>query len=780
MHDLKIIKLKGVRIMTMKYDIFISYRRQGGDTTARILCERFTDLGYKVFFDVENLRAGDFNKELYDVIDQCNDFLIILSPDALDRCENEGDWVRNELSYALKQKKNIVPVLLRGFIFPDQLPDDINDVRFKNGLEASTEFFDAFVARLQKFLVSKPLLYRRFAQNNLVRKTLPFFIALVGLCVIIAAVYLIYPKTFPHTQGDKNITSELLSDMSLILSGYDVMTSLERDALEESANYLVSQKPVVLERTLTTIDDAIIGITGIKPGKAEISADLSSRLDKTPIDKGDVQMFLANYQATQEGAADNLRFIKFILSDSIFSNDIKAKIIDLYLDMNALSAKYVIYLTNAAVLKINGSSLSEFKKALTYYTSLPYEGYTWLTDPDELRTQVTSTINKLENAVNELGSITGDQNIEFVNTLEDYRIELEGQDYSHAEIDTIMADIVRTSKNVLELKKNIQTSKEKLAAVISELQAAQERVRKKFKPEASDNEGMLWGKMLRFLALKMPEDAKNCIDMYYEKVKETDQYAATYVPVAKCLIDSKAKTGVDYGVMIIGYEPGLASHPIYEIGDIIVAVNGERCLNADSLIARTMNNGDKVTVLKFDGQRPFFVTKVYEKTGKRVAFVSLTERKDEQSTKPFLNFDTEALWDHAVKSVSDAKFQQADDCLQMYHMLIRGKDPEADTYVPALLRFYDSIVSTGINYGAIVTAVHADKSYGDQLFTGDVIVSIDGVPCENAGTFLSATIQEGSWITVLRPDDGGVMQKAYLLINSRPDVDVRSAGAETN
>jgi hypothetical protein len=226
-----------------------------------------------VFFDVENLRAGDFNKELYDVIDQCNDFLIILSPDALDRCENEGDWVRNELSYALKKKKNIVPVLLRGFTFPDQLPEDINDVRFKNGLEASSEFFDAFVARLQKFLVSKPLLYRRFAQNNLVRKTLPFFIALVSLCAIIAVVYFALPKTFPHSQEDRNITNEYLSDMSLILSGYNTMTSLERGALKESAGYLISQNPIVLETTLTTIDDAINGITGIKPEKAEISSE---------------------------------------------------------------------------------------------------------------------------------------------------------------------------------------------------------------------------------------------------------------------------------------------------------------------------------------------------------------------------------------------------------------------------------------------------------------------------------------------------------------------------
>ncbi len=99
------------------YDIFISYRRVGGDSTARILCERLREAGYKVFMDVEDIRSGDFNVKLYDVISNCKDFLIVLSQNALDRCSEEGDWVRNELSHALKEGKNVIPVLLRGLLF---------------------------------------------------------------------------------------------------------------------------------------------------------------------------------------------------------------------------------------------------------------------------------------------------------------------------------------------------------------------------------------------------------------------------------------------------------------------------------------------------------------------------------------------------------------------------------------------------------------------------------------------------------------------------------------
>lgn len=199
-----------------KYDIFISYRREGGADTARILCERLTEMGYKVFFDVEELRSGDFNLSLYEVIENCDDFLLVLSKDALDRCDQENDWLRNEVSFALQQNKNIIPVFLRGFSFASELPTDMEALRYKNGMEASIEFFDAFIAKLQDFLHSKPTLLHRIFQNVLFKKTLPFIIALFIICAFCFGIYMIYdrlqPNAFPDTQIEKNITNELLGD----------------------------------------------------------------------------------------------------------------------------------------------------------------------------------------------------------------------------------------------------------------------------------------------------------------------------------------------------------------------------------------------------------------------------------------------------------------------------------------------------------------------------------------------------------------------------------------
>ena len=143
--------------MNMKCDVFISYRRDGGDMTAMHVYQALKGKGYDVFYDLEVLRAGKFNEALLEAIDSCQDFVLILSPHALDRCKDEGDWVRREIAEALRQKKNIVPVILNGFQFPELLPEDIDDVRYQNGLSATTEYFVESINRLcDRYLISKP------------------------------------------------------------------------------------------------------------------------------------------------------------------------------------------------------------------------------------------------------------------------------------------------------------------------------------------------------------------------------------------------------------------------------------------------------------------------------------------------------------------------------------------------------------------------------------------------------------------------------------------------
>jgi len=145
-------------IYSQNYDIFLSYRRDGGETMAILLRDRLTAKGYRVFLDIESLNAGSFNTQLLSVIEGCNDVVVICSKGALDRCANADDWVRAEIAHAFRNNKNVVPIMLRGFEWPDVLPGEIDKLRMQNGVVADrNEYFDAAIDRLaDKFLLSRP------------------------------------------------------------------------------------------------------------------------------------------------------------------------------------------------------------------------------------------------------------------------------------------------------------------------------------------------------------------------------------------------------------------------------------------------------------------------------------------------------------------------------------------------------------------------------------------------------------------------------------------------
>ena len=91
-----------------RYDIFISYRRDGGQDKARNLQQALDKRGYRVFFDFDELRDGEFDKNIYRAIDNAPIFILLLTPQSLDRCVNIGDWVRKEIEYAIEQQKHII------------------------------------------------------------------------------------------------------------------------------------------------------------------------------------------------------------------------------------------------------------------------------------------------------------------------------------------------------------------------------------------------------------------------------------------------------------------------------------------------------------------------------------------------------------------------------------------------------------------------------------------------------------------------------------------------
>lgn len=110
-----------------KYDIFISYRRVGGAQYARILQLMLMQRGYKVFLDYDELTDGVFTDKIRAAIKEAPVFMLVLSSGSMTRCANEGDWVREEITLAIKQGKHIIPVNPdNGFDgFPDGMPENL-------------------------------------------------------------------------------------------------------------------------------------------------------------------------------------------------------------------------------------------------------------------------------------------------------------------------------------------------------------------------------------------------------------------------------------------------------------------------------------------------------------------------------------------------------------------------------------------------------------------------------------------------------------------------------
>ena len=82
---------------------------------------------------------------------------------------NENDWVRWEIAHALKYKKNIVPVMMRGFTFPENLPEEIAEISSINGvLFESMSLMDARIEQLITFF--SPVESTAVSQNPILER----------------------------------------------------------------------------------------------------------------------------------------------------------------------------------------------------------------------------------------------------------------------------------------------------------------------------------------------------------------------------------------------------------------------------------------------------------------------------------------------------------------------------------------------------------------------------------------------------------------------------------
>ncbi len=144
-------------MLRVEKTIFLSYRRTNFAWT-QALFQDLTQHGFDVFFDYEGIASGDFEQIVFEHIRARAHFLVLLTPSALQRCDDPGDLFRREIEEAIARRRNIVPLRLEGFDFgapsiAPRLTGKLAQLRKYNALSVPTEYFQAAMTKLrEKFL----------------------------------------------------------------------------------------------------------------------------------------------------------------------------------------------------------------------------------------------------------------------------------------------------------------------------------------------------------------------------------------------------------------------------------------------------------------------------------------------------------------------------------------------------------------------------------------------------------------------------------------------------
>ncbi len=141
--------------------VFISYRRTNLPW-ALAISQDLTQHGFDVFLDYTGLASGDFESVILENIHSRAHFLVLLSPSALERCGEPGDWLRREVEAALDSLRNIVPVMLEGFGFgtptiASQLTGKLASLKHYNAMTVPPDYFEAAMAKLREKFLNVPL-----------------------------------------------------------------------------------------------------------------------------------------------------------------------------------------------------------------------------------------------------------------------------------------------------------------------------------------------------------------------------------------------------------------------------------------------------------------------------------------------------------------------------------------------------------------------------------------------------------------------------------------------
>lgn len=301
-----------------KYDIFISYRRVGGAQYARILQLMLIQRGYKVFLDYDELTDGVFSDKIRAAIKEAPVFMLVLSGGAMTRCANEGDWVREEITLAVKQEKHIIPVNPDTSFdgFPDGMPEELKkavgshqhseisfgqalgatiDLMIKNRLVPTLGERNSLEKRDEDYASAQETLRRQDAHNRFMKRLG------IASAVIIIAIVLGTCFWFWKNQHDKDDAEAEVA----------ALAAMRSELQEKHKDFMLQLNQDLTMPQMATIDTLLTNMTEVYPDsiwmsqfeftvgqwygiKGESFDEAQAHMPMTNVSYADISMFLMN------------------------------------------------------------------------------------------------------------------------------------------------------------------------------------------------------------------------------------------------------------------------------------------------------------------------------------------------------------------------------------------------------------------------------------------------------------------------------------------------------
>ncbi len=471
------------------YDIFISYRREGGFETAKMVQEKLKGLGYRVFLDFEDLRTGKFNEQLYSVISGCNDFVVIMSPGCLGRCQHPDDWLRLEVIHALQNKRNIIPIMLRNYKWPETMPSGIEDLKLMNGLSASDEFFDAFIKRLISQLKSKPNIIRKFKRLWVI----------LAIAITTVTSFLFFYSSYESKRQLEQVSNVVIGDIGLKMTRLNI----ELDGIAETSKKWAAFYQMMImpgdNDWKTQQKESFIHYLNFREQQLQ-NVDYHSPLtdhhlnvlSKSKVPLEDVQAFYGNaYRMFFDEVASYYANIKNYANMPVVGWLVQTtEMMNLRERMVYLNGESLYYNILELITDMPESSRQVYNRFSAQLTRFPSTGKM---GKEEARSAAEKSFNLYQQSMNEFAVLTGQAN---------------------KNIKELETDVER----IVLKKQKVDLLKEEVATVESRLKQSKSDLLKKCQPLPEDDEWIIWGKMLQLLSVKMNKEALEVLKAFENKM----------------------------------------------------------------------------------------------------------------------------------------------------------------------------------------------------------------------------------------------------------------------